>query len=122
MKTAIVYYSRHHENTKRLVEAIKKASPDEVTLIDVTRTSFASLAEHDRIGFASGIYYSKFEKRVLAFAKNLLPNGKKYSSSTHMGQKRTATPEQFEKRWRAKTQRFSANTAAWDSTHLGRFS
>lgn len=31
MKTAIVYYSRHHENTKKLLDAIAKKY--EVTLI-----------------------------------------------------------------------------------------
>lgn len=76
MKTAIVYYSKQHENTKQLLDAIKKEFPDEITLIDVTTTSSASLAEYDLIGFASGIYYSKFEKRVLNFAGNHTPNGK----------------------------------------------
>lgn len=76
MKTAIIYYSKHHENTKQLLDAIKKASSDEITLIDVTTTSSVILEEYDLIGFASGIYYSKFEKRVLDFAKNNIPRGK----------------------------------------------
>ena len=76
MKTAIIHYSKHHENTKQLLDAIQKASSDEITLIDVTTTSSATLEEYDLIGFASGIYYSKFEKRVLEFAKNNTPNGK----------------------------------------------
>lgn len=76
MKTAIIYYSKHHENTKQLLDAIQKASSDEITLLDVTETSSANLEQYDLIGFASGIYYSKFEKRVLEFAKNNTPNGK----------------------------------------------
>lgn len=76
MKTAIIYYSKHHENTKQLLTAIQKASSDEITLIDVTTTDITSLDSYDRIGFASGIYYSKFEKRVLEFAKQYTPNGK----------------------------------------------
>lgn len=76
MKTAIIYYSKHHENTKKLIDAIKNASSDEITLIDVTKTSSAALEAYDLIGFASGIYYSKFEKRILEFAKNNTPNGK----------------------------------------------
>lgn len=76
MNTAIVYYSKHHENTKKLLDAIKAQSSDEITLIDVTKTSSADLSGYDRIGFASGIYYSKFEKRVLAFAKQCLPKDK----------------------------------------------
>ena len=34
MATAIVYYSRHHGNTKKLLDAI--ARDNEVTLIDAT--------------------------------------------------------------------------------------
>lgn len=76
MKTAIIYYSRHHENTKQLLDAICRASTDEITLFDVTQTASANLEEYDMVGFASGIYYSKFEKRVLSFAKNNTPAGK----------------------------------------------
>ena len=36
MKTAIVYHSYHHGNTKKLLDAI--AEKHEVTLIDVTAT------------------------------------------------------------------------------------
>lgn len=74
MKTAIVYYSKHHGNTKKLLDAI--AAQQEVTLIDVTTQPEARLEEYDRIGFASGIYYSKFHKRLLQFAKERLPEGK----------------------------------------------
>lgn len=76
MKTAIIYYSKHHENTKRLLNAIKNASSDDITLIDVTQNASAGLEGYDVIGFASGIYYSKFEKRVLKFAKDCLPDKK----------------------------------------------
>ena len=76
MKTAIFYYSKHHEYTKKLLDAIKKSSSDEIQLIDVTAAKSVDLSSYDMIGFASGIYYSKFEKRVLAFAKEHLPKGK----------------------------------------------
>lgn len=74
MKTAIVYYSKHHENTKKLIDAISNAY--EITLIDVTQSKEYDLTAFDTIGFASGIYYSKFHKLVLDFAKNQLPNNK----------------------------------------------
>lgn len=76
MKTAIIYYSKHHGNTRKLLDAIKENSSDEITLIDVTAIKSPDLNDYDRIGFASGIYYSKFEKRVLTFAKEHLPQGK----------------------------------------------
>ena len=74
MKTAIVYFSTHHGNTKKLVEAI--AEKDNVTLIDVTSDKNTDLKEFDRIGFASGIYYSSFSKQILSYADDKLPEGK----------------------------------------------
>lgn len=74
MKTAIVYYSKHHGNTKKLLDEIAKSN--DVTLIDVTQVSAYDLNQFDRIGFASGIYYSKFQKLLLKVAKENLPDGK----------------------------------------------
>lgn len=54
MKTVIVYYSKHHSNTKKLLDAIAVAA--DVDLIDVTVDKDMDLSEYDRIGFASGIY------------------------------------------------------------------
>lgn len=74
MKTAIIYYSKHHGNTKKLLDAIAKEN--EVTLIDVTELGDVALEEYDRIGFASGIYYSKFQKSLIKLAQERLPMGK----------------------------------------------
>lgn len=74
MKTAIIYYSRHHGNTKKLLDAITQKH--EVTLIDVTENPSPDLNGYDRIGFASGIYYSKFHKSLLKCAGEKLPEGK----------------------------------------------
>ena len=74
MKTAVVYYSEHHGNTKKLLDAI--AAKHDVTLIDVTKTPEADLSGYDRIGLASGIYYSSFAKQLLAYAEEHLPEGK----------------------------------------------
>lgn len=75
MATAIVYYSQHHGNTKKLLDAIK-AADSTVELIDVTSPSITDLSAFDRIGFASGIYYSSFAKQVISFADEHLPEGK----------------------------------------------
>ncbi len=74
LKTAIVYYSKHHGNTKKLAEAI--AAENDVHLIDVTVQRTADLTPYDRIGFASGIYYGSFAKQGLAFARECLPEKK----------------------------------------------
>ena len=74
MKTVIVYYSKHHGNTKKLLDAI--ARTEDVTLLDVTENPSAHLSEFDRIGFASGIYFSAFAKQLIAFAEEHLPENK----------------------------------------------
>lgn len=75
MKTAIVYCSTHHGNTKKLVDAI--AARYDVTCIDAAQTQAYDLADYDLIGFASGIYFSKFHKSVLQFAQQNLPAHKR---------------------------------------------
>lgn len=74
MKTAIVYYSKHHENTKKLLDCIAKKH--EITLINVIDNATENLSEYDRIGFASGIYYSKFQKSLLKYAQDYMPDNK----------------------------------------------
>ena len=70
MKTAIVYYSKHHGNTKKLLDAI--AEKHDVTLIDVVANKDADVSEYDRIGLASGIYFSAFAKQITAFTEEKL--------------------------------------------------
>lgn len=74
MKTAICYYSRHHGNTLKVLEAMAQA--DDVDLIDVTSRQTVRLEDYDCIGFASGIYGATFHKAVAAFARQYLPAGK----------------------------------------------
>lgn len=72
MKTAIVYASVHHKNTEKLVQAIAAKYPD-VELIDATKTVLKDLSSYDLIGFASGIFYSKFHKALINFITENLP-------------------------------------------------
>ena len=76
MKTAIVYASVHHKNTEKLVQAIAAKYPD-VELIDATKTVLKDLSSYDLIGFASGIFYSKFHKALINFITENLPAHKK---------------------------------------------
>lgn len=71
MKTAIVYCSRHHGNTKKLLDAI--AQKHDVTLIDAVENQDTDLSSFGLIGFASGIYYSSFHRSVLRVAETRLP-------------------------------------------------
>ncbi len=74
MKTIICYYSRHHGNTRKVLEAM--AGEGEAELVDVTARQSVRLEEYDCIGFASGIYFGAFHSGVLAFARQYLPQGK----------------------------------------------
>ena len=74
-KTAIVYASTHHGNTKKVVDAIAKEF--EVDLIDATATTEKDLSEYELIGFASGIYGAQFHQQVKNFAQVNLPQNKK---------------------------------------------
>ena len=75
MKTAIIYHSNHHGNTKKLLDAIAKRG--DVTLIEASGNLDTDLSAYELIGFASGIYYQKFHDTVLQFAEKNLPQGKK---------------------------------------------
>ena len=74
MKTAVCYYSRHHGNTRKVLEAM--AQEGEIDLIDVTAREAVRLEAYDCIGFASGIYGFEFQKTVVEFARQYLPRGK----------------------------------------------
>ena len=54
MKTAIVYASVHHGNTKKIIDEIAKTN--DVELIDATQTVEKDQSEYDLIGLASGVY------------------------------------------------------------------
>lgn len=82
MKTAIVYASTHHGNTKKLLDAI--AAAYEVDLIDAVKIPEKDLNRYDRIGFASGIYYSKFHQAVLNFAAVNMPQNKQTFFYQHL--------------------------------------
>ncbi|BAK98720.1 hypothetical protein OBV_15220 [Oscillibacter valericigenes Sjm18-20] len=74
MKAAIVYASKHHGNTKKLVDAIARRYP--VTVFDAETVPAADLTGYDLIGFASGIAWGKFYESVERFAQASLPEGK----------------------------------------------
>ena len=66
MRKAIVYASVHHGNTEKLVKGI--AEECQVDLIDAVKQPDVDLSSYDMIGFASGIYFSKFHQSILGFA------------------------------------------------------
>ena len=84
MKTAIIYTSVHHGNTKKIIDEIAKTN--EVDLIDATQVTEKDLSGYDLIGFASGVYYGKFHQSVLKFASvNLIENKNIFLMCTYGG-------------------------------------
>jgi len=73
LKTAIIYESYHHGNTKKVCDAL--AQKYDITLIDA-RGSVGELEKYDLIGLASGAAYGKFYSTITDVARNKLPQGK----------------------------------------------
>ena len=73
-KTAIVYASLHHSNTKKLVDAI--AEKNDIDTIDAEKTEYYDLTEYEMIGFASGIDFGRFYPSVEKFLDKNLPENK----------------------------------------------
>ena len=82
MRKAIVYASVHHGNTEKLVKGI--AEECQVDLIDAVKQPDADLCCYDMIGFASGIYFSKFHQSILGFVKKNLTDDKKGISDLYL--------------------------------------
>ena len=82
MKTLIICYSYHHNNTQKVAKTIAGVIDAEVKTPQ--QVDLAELAGYDLVGFGSGIYMSKPHKELLAFA-DMLPqtqNGKAFVFST----------------------------------------
>lgn len=77
IRTIIIYRSKHHGNTKKLVDAVVEAHP-EIDTLDVStlgKKEYPNLAPYHIICFASGIYYGKFDKDILRVAQECLRDG-----------------------------------------------
>lgn len=65
MKTAILYVSIHHGNTKKVAEAMaEELSAD---LFDLNKTDNINLSSYDCIGLASGCFFQKMHEKIRRF-------------------------------------------------------
>lgn len=66
IRTMILYRSKHHGNTRRVVEAIARAFPGDVDTLDVEhvdkRHPEVDLRSYHLIGIASGIYFGEIDR------------------------------------------------------------
>ncbi len=72
MKSIIIYESTHHENTKKLVDAIAKKY--NVETVSIENADGVDLSEYDIVDLAAGIAFGKFYKRMEEFAAKI-PSG-----------------------------------------------
>ena len=63
MKTAIVYASVHHGNTKKIVDEIAK--DQNVDLVDATQVKEKDLTEYDAIGLHQEFIMANFIRQCL---------------------------------------------------------
>jgi flavodoxin len=65
MKTLIIYKSYHKLNTEKIAKVMVEAM--NAKLVKVEDVKSEDLAKYDLIGFGSGIYASKFHKKIYEF-------------------------------------------------------
>lgn len=75
MKILIIVSSKHNDNTLKIAEAMSEAAP--VTVVQLQDAKNYKLGEYDVVGFGSGIYYGKHDKKLYEFIKPLCDK-KKY--------------------------------------------
>jgi len=76
MNTAILYYSIHHENTKKIARALSE--PIGADLFDIAIDTPGDLEHYDLVGFGSGIYFLRHSALLVRLAEHLKPTyGKK---------------------------------------------
>jgi flavodoxin len=76
VKSLVVVFSYHHNNTEKIANVIAKALGAGIKTPQQVRPE--EIAEYDLVGFGSGIYSATFDPSVLDLADRLPPvNGKK---------------------------------------------
>ena len=88
MKTLIAYASKHHQNTEKVACAMAKAASAQTFDVSKQANKPINTESFDLIGFGSGIYGGKWNKRMVDFINNLPQgNGKRafvFATSTFM--------------------------------------
>ena len=92
MKTLIVYASIHHDNTKKVAEAM--AAELQADAVKVQNIAKEAVASYDVIGVGSGIYLGKFHNTILKFIEANNWTGKKVFvfATSGMGNARFTKP------------------------------
>ena len=76
MKILAIVQSKHYDNTLKIAEAMSEVAP--LTVVQFADVEHYQLKEYDIVGFGSGIYFGKHDKKLLKFVKSLCDK-RKYS-------------------------------------------
>jgi len=98
MKTLIIYKSYHKMNTEKIAKAM--AQEMNAKLVKVENVKPEDLVEYDLIGFGSGIYGSKFHKKIYEFIDMMPSMNKKvfiFFTSANFGEKHLINEKLSEK-------------------------
>ncbi len=71
MKVLITYNSVHRGNTEKIANAMASAIDADIMKYD--KVDGYNILDYDLIGFGSGIYYGKADKKLMEFIDNLPP-------------------------------------------------
>ena len=88
LKTVILYRSKHHGNTKKLVDAIVAAYPsiDVINVEELGKNEYPDLSGYHLIGVASGIYFGEFDKLLKRVLDHVLqPQDQVFGLMTYGG-------------------------------------
>lgn len=74
LKTIILYRSKHHGNTKKVVDAIAAAYPgvDTVDVATLGKNEYPDVSGYHLVGAASGIYYGGMDKDLKRVLEHVL--------------------------------------------------
>jgi flavodoxin len=75
MKSLLILYSYHHNNTKKIAKVIAKVLDAEIKIPEQTLPE--EVQEYDLVGFGSGIYSAKHHESLLDLADKLPKVNKK---------------------------------------------
>ncbi len=69
IKTLIIYFSIHHQNTEKIAKVIAEVLNADLKRVDQTKPK--EIDNYDLIGFGSGIYFGNYHRALIDFVKNL---------------------------------------------------
>ncbi len=72
MRVLIIFYSKHHFNTKKVAKTLAKTlKADLINLTEIKKRKKISIKKYDLIGFGSGIYHGRHHPKLFQLIDQL---------------------------------------------------